>query len=286
MSRSSFAFHGHEDKDRMRALIRRRYRQDAESRYQQLGKPRITIGALRLYEIERVFADRFGGRAFPNTVAGKEALRIAAEQVVLLNTATVAVGWLRSVAPWVEEPAALVAAVSHSARRLSADELAWRIGLRWADRQRLKIRTIGAVDCNAIQRKARRKAADRASKEARRRAAGAKPRADYEAESLAQIKPWAFFGWSRATWYRRGCPQPSTRETGPSAVESQKESIAPAPVSWGHTPSPRPVPRAPSGAAHRELPRVQAPAGAFGPPASHVPARFIDFEEYIDAIHR
>lgn len=42
--------------------------------------------------------------------------------------------------------------------------------------------------------------------EAARRAAGAIPRADYEANSLSRQKPWEKLGMSRATWYRQGKP--------------------------------------------------------------------------------
>ena len=36
----------------------------------------------------------------------------------------------------------------------------------------------------------------------------AMPREQYLAESLSRKKPWEAFGISRATWYRRGKPQP------------------------------------------------------------------------------
>ena len=42
----------------------------------------------------------------------------------------------------------------------------------------------------------------------RRRKAGVRSRAEYEAGSLAALKPWENEGISRATWYRRA------RETG------------------------------------------------------------------------
>lgn len=34
------------------------------------------------------------------------------------------------------------------------------------------------------------------------------PRADYLANSLTRSKPWERLGISRATWYRRGKPEP------------------------------------------------------------------------------
>ncbi|WP_159718581.1 hypothetical protein [Geminicoccus flavidas] len=50
---------------------------------------------------------------------------------------------------------------------------------------------------------------DRQRQAKTRRAHGAVPRAEYEAQALNRIKPWEAEGISRATWYRR-------RETGPS----------------------------------------------------------------------
>ena len=53
-----------------------------------------------------------------------------------------------------------------------------------------------------IRREQRREA-----QRCRRREAGVKSRAEYEAESLTRARPWEAEGVSRATWYRR-------RETG------------------------------------------------------------------------
>jgi hypothetical protein len=44
--------------------------------------------------------------------------------------------------------------------------------------------------------------------EVKRRAAGAIPRSEYEANSLSQKKPWELLGMSRAKWYRLGKPGP------------------------------------------------------------------------------
>jgi hypothetical protein len=34
------------------------------------------------------------------------------------------------------------------------------------------------------------------------------PRAEWEANSIARTKPWEKLGMSRATWYRKGKPEP------------------------------------------------------------------------------
>lgn len=49
---------------------------------------------------------------------------------------------------------------------------------------------------------------DAARKKAKRAAAGAVDRATYEANSASRLKPWERLGMSRATWYRKGQPQP------------------------------------------------------------------------------
>lgn len=41
----------------------------------------------------------------------------------------------------------------------------------------------------------------------------AEPRADYEAKSINRNKPWEYFGISRATWYRRGKPNPTAENS-------------------------------------------------------------------------
>jgi len=61
------------------------------------------------------------------------------------------------------------------------------------------------------QRQERRRLAAKGRSERSRRAAGAIPRATYEANALTQLKPWAAFGVSRATWYRHGRPMPFSR---------------------------------------------------------------------------
>jgi hypothetical protein len=58
------------------------------------------------------------------------------------------------------------------------------------------------------ERLARRRQHKRQRKEAIRRAAGAKPRAIYEATSISRNKPWEALGMSRASWYRTGKPNP------------------------------------------------------------------------------
>jgi hypothetical protein len=67
----------------------------------------------------------------------------------------------------------------------------------------LKIRTIGCFDQDRKSRrklqKIRKRERDRIDAVERRRAKGALPRAEYEARSLSDARPWREMGISRAT---------------------------------------------------------------------------------------
>lgn len=56
---------------------------------------------------------------------------------------------------------------------------------------------------------------DAGRKKAQRAAAGAVDRATYEANSASRLKPWERLGMSRATWYRKGQPQPVEKSGSP-----------------------------------------------------------------------
>jgi hypothetical protein len=120
--------------------------------------------------------------------------------------------YLDSAAPWWDEADALIKSVTKKRLRWRADTLAstkW-LAVSYGERQRLGLKTIGAHDIpkklrTALRRRryrARRRALDRAWRQQQRRRQGAKPRAQYEAESVSQTKPWLAAGVSRATWYR------------------------------------------------------------------------------------
>jgi len=107
--------------------------------------------------------------------------------------------WLRRCAPWLDEIAIERLTATAIARpiRWRADSLAKRLNLTSEERDRLKIRTIGAIDLDKQQRKDRRRAHDRQAKEAKRRAASARP----QALSTSRTKPWIALGISRSKWY-------------------------------------------------------------------------------------
>jgi hypothetical protein len=87
-------------------------------------------------------------------------------------------------------------------KHLSADNLARFLGVTYAQRQKLGLRTIGSVNVKRADRKVIRMVRDKVKKEQRRRAAGMRPRTEYEANSLSRTQPWRALGMSRRTWER------------------------------------------------------------------------------------
>ena len=84
-------------------------------------------------------------------------------------------------------------------RKIKADDLAKLLGVTYAQRKALDIKTIGACDVGKRARKELRRRDDRERKAKARRAAGAKP----QSQSLSRTAPWIAEGISRRTWYRR-----------------------------------------------------------------------------------
>lgn len=88
-------------------------------------------------------------------------------------------------------------------RRFTARQFGRLLWLKDAERQQLKIKTIEAQDVSPAKRARQRKIAHAKREELRRRAKGAKPRAEYLAASKSKNKPWQALGISRRTYYRR-----------------------------------------------------------------------------------
>src|SRR5262245_49411964 len=99
------------------------------------------------------------------------------------------------------EASAILEEASITRKHLTADKLALFLGVPYAQRQALRLTTIGSVNVKGRARKELRKRHDRLAKERKRRATGVRPRAEYEANSMA-AKARAE-GVSRMTIYRR-----------------------------------------------------------------------------------
>jgi hypothetical protein len=182
-----------------RAEIARRYK--AKKR----GRP-ASMAALRIAELRRLFAARYG-ETLPDDDAGRDEALLMAHHLARRpgDPRHRIAAWCELHASWMpaDELERLIADVMARPRRWRADTLAVRLNLTEAERRRLAIRTIGAVDVTKAQRQARRLERDRLRKQQRRRNAGAKPRRCYLAAAASRIRPWVALGISRRTWYRR-----------------------------------------------------------------------------------
>lgn len=198
ISRTTFAS---VPKDVLRKDIARRYKAHGRAA-RAAAKIRSPIANLRLVELERIFSDRFG-KFIPNSSAGRAALQVLADGFMLAggNGAFRCIGFVKARAPWaLDEIGSILDTAATCSAWQSADTMAWRIQLSSDDRSRLKICTIGAVGVTARQRKAAARLKKIELQAAKRVATGATPRK----KALAQTKPWAAAGISRATWYRLG----------------------------------------------------------------------------------
>jgi hypothetical protein len=167
------------------------------------------IPRLRIAELQRVFALHYREKRLPDDDAGRADLRLMADHLAQIDP--------RLIRPWAStwmptlpanELDALIADVG-TGRRWKADALARELGLDDETRTRLKIKTIGAVDCSKVKRKSRRCRKRIAADRARRAKAGARP----HAQSAESLMPWIEAGISRATYYRRRRAKIAASET-------------------------------------------------------------------------
>lgn len=185
------------------------------ARIDRRGKRRarqpVSMAALRVAELNRLFVHRYG-RELPDDDAGRDDAQIIAHHIAAFSIQPEKriVDWLGLRAPWMAPEIAgnLATAVLVKRIRWTADKLAARLGLTSAERNRLKITTIGAIDQTKAERLAERQKRKRhADRERRRRKRqAAKSRTDYETQSMTRQKPWEGLGMSRASWYRAGKP--------------------------------------------------------------------------------
>lgn len=140
-----------------KAEIARRYAHHAK-----VGKRTRSMAAIRIAELQRWL------NAQINTAGELEESQWAADLarifvhhfVVLADGNRKAADWLDARCPWIDirSREIMLSEANHCPLKWSADKLASKIALTDAKRTWLRITTIGAIDCNADQRKARRKA--------------------------------------------------------------------------------------------------------------------------------
>lgn len=140
--------------------------------------------ARRLAEIERLIAHRHGGPVDTDDF-NDELATLAAE---LIGDPNRALPWVRRWIPRMDAATAerAVVAATRRPRNRTADAVAKMIGVTNVERLALGLRTIGAVDCPKRMRSRIRKQKQRERDEAARRAAGAVPRSEYIAGSVAE----------------------------------------------------------------------------------------------------
>lgn len=151
-------------------------KREIAKRYGRRRKKRsaFQMSAIRIAELNRLFAARYG-HELPNDEIGRECVTIIANHLILLPGMPQKrlMDWAKERAPWLTMAnleQLLASAASHT-QVWKADSLAWRLRLTYADRQALKITTIGAIDCNKAERAKLRKAAAKAREKRRRDAA-------------------------------------------------------------------------------------------------------------------
>ncbi len=132
------------------------------------------MAAIRLAELTRWLDDAYGGGVeLPASDASYAIVRLFAHHIgALADAARRITKWTDVYAPWLKprDLERLITEVAECPLKWSADKLGWKLRLTDAKRSELKIRTIGAIDCNKDQRKARRKQRDAEAAKHRRAA--------------------------------------------------------------------------------------------------------------------
>jgi hypothetical protein len=144
------------------------------ARKPKVGKRTRSMAAIRLSDLMRWLDDQYG--AGVELEASDQSVLIArlfAHHMGALPDAPRRITvWIARYAPWLSPRSVevLISEVTSCPLKWSADKLAWKIRLNDATRTRLKITTIGAIDCNREQRAAKRAAKSKERSKAYREA--------------------------------------------------------------------------------------------------------------------
>jgi hypothetical protein len=170
----------------------------------------VSLAALRIAELTRVFAARYG-EVLPDDDAGADDARVMVHHLAQLatNQRRRISEWLKHRAPWMPQQAAreLMEAALSKPIRWRADTLGARLGLTATERKALQIRTIGDIESTATERLVRRRERSRLAKARKRKEAGQLGRSEYLAACAARPKPWERLRVSRRTWFRKRDPK-------------------------------------------------------------------------------
>jgi hypothetical protein len=220
---------------------------------------------LRLVEIEKIIRARHGDEGVPETDDGDLYIRAVAFSLNALAQVNnsefdrLLTGWCRRFAPWALPRAGeiLRPIMNDLVRRvhdLHSDKVAQLLCLSMVERDKLGIKTIGASDMTAVERKrfvhSRKLLRDRARQERIRRRQGRKSRKALKGKTTNDLKPWVAEDISRATWYRRRRRETQVSRididtTGDTRVSPTVQAVSPdAPPEPLRLSGPLPVPRA------------------------------------------
>jgi hypothetical protein len=176
----------------------------------------------RIADLNRLFSDRYGD-VLPDDDAGRgdiaimlhhQAHRMARNVVKIMHV------WLDRRAPWFvgdERDRAIAKAVANpiawKAARLGAE-----LRLTDADRSRLGITTIRAIDVTEAERAQRRAQKEVERKARKRRTAGCRTKAEIAERSMEVAKLCAAEGISRRTYFRRQARQKEAEKQSPRSA--------------------------------------------------------------------
>ena len=203
-----------------------------------IEKRNRAIGKQRIGDLNNLFTWRYRGNresyVFPDDDAGLEDLKILLHHYALNNPLAMP-RIIKLRAPWINEAAAagLLEQIETFPQKWRADTLGRKLHLTGAEWRTLRLRTIAPADMTRQGRVAYSQALARQRRQAKRRAKGKKPRAEWLAKSVSQTKPWLPLKMSRRTWYRRGEPTPPSRGTIVDTIKILKATTRPVPPSTG-----------------------------------------------------
>lgn len=176
-------------------------REARRKRERKSAKP-VSMAAIRAASMNRLF-DHWYGRTLPNIPRSVVEVELMLHVLAKVkNPAARIRAWLDARAPWFDDEDAIDAIMAKPVW-LKSDPLARKLAVTDAIRKTLKLKTIGAIDCNRKMRLALREKAQVERMRKKRRAAGMQPRSDYERLSTERQRPWITLGVSRATFYRK-----------------------------------------------------------------------------------
>ncbi|MGE0284449.1 MAG: hypothetical protein AB7P20_28060, partial [Rhizobiaceae bacterium] len=158
---------------------------------------------VRLGHVRKLLYYRYGP-TLPDDDAGREdlciLLHVKARCYRPRRRAQALLKEIELMAPWLDDPKTVAGKIAANPWHFKSETLGRRLNLDWRTREMLQIWQIGTEDLPPEALEDRRRMRNRRRMRHARRDQGAKPRAEYEAASLSNTKPWEAEGISRRTW--------------------------------------------------------------------------------------